>query len=151
MKPMFSNQTTSIFRIRKTFFLAVVVLLGFSISAFADNSECWGISGDDKRRPEISCKPLTEKFLLSLRDLTRQQVIMAMGAAGQPVDNGGLHYIANTKTYSGFMLITFSNDRVSNIDATVLPTDDAHALEFIWSTSDGMCSDFPKSKHHCNN
>ena len=151
MKPMFTKPTAFIFRIKMTFFLTVVVLLGFSIPAFADNSECWGSGGDDKRRPEISCKPLTEKFLLSLRGLTHQQVITVMGAVGQPVDNGGLHYIAKTKTYSGFILITFSDDRVTNISATVQPTDDAHALEFIWNSSGAMCSDFPKSQHRCNN
>jgi hypothetical protein len=132
--------------------LAIVLsMIGFSISADADNSKCWGIGGDDRRRPEISCAPLTEKRLLELRGMTRQEVIAEMNAAGEPSENGRLHYVVNSKSYSGFMLITFSDNRVSNIDATVQPADDSlHSLEFIWNASGEMCSDFPGSQKRCN-
>lgn len=134
----------------KAVLLTVSMLFGFSMSAFADNSKCWGIGGDDKRRLEISCTPLTEKLLLSLRGMTLREVIGAMNAPGEPSSDSGLHYIVNTRKYSGFMVLTFAENRVSNISATVQPDDNSpHSLQFIWSASGEMCSDFSDSKTPC--
>ena len=47
----------------------------------AGNAQCWG----DDSRQDISCRALTESFLLSMRGATRDEIIKAMGVTGREV------------------------------------------------------------------
>jgi hypothetical protein len=121
----------------------------------AENSKCWGLGTDDKSRPDISCRELTEVFLLSMRGATRAQVIAAMNAGGRPVE-GGLHFISNygmgSRGFFGDVNFKFdTNGRVDIITGFVDQAGGASGMEFIWNAEKGfLCSDFPKSRTRCN-
>jgi hypothetical protein len=135
------------------FSLAFVATL--STAAHAENSKCWGLGTDDKSRPDISCRELTEAFLLSMRGATRTQVLAAMNAGGRPVD-GGLHFISNygmgSRGFSGDANFRFDgNDRVNLITGSIDQAGGASNMEFIWNAEKGfLCSDLPGSRARCN-
>ena len=98
------------------------------------NAECWG----DDTRQDISCRALTEGFLLSMRGATKPEVIKAMNVGGRKIASG-LHFISNysngERWGSGDVNFTFDAEgRVSIISASIDPPDMAgtHA-DFIWN------------------
>jgi hypothetical protein len=111
-----------------------------------DNAECWG----DAERQDISCRALTENFLLSMRNATKAEVIDAMNVNGRPID-GGLHFLSNygrgERWGSGIVNFSFGDDgRVSVIVASIDPPNmKGKAVDFIWNADrlPGGCSDFP--------
>jgi hypothetical protein len=60
------------------FIVSVAALLLSGASKAADNAACW----DDATRVEISCTPLTEKLLTSLKFASRQRAIQASHERG---------------------------------------------------------------------
>lgn len=54
------------------------------------NSECWG----DDSRQDISCRALTENFLMSMRGATKAEVMKAMNVNGREIERG-LHFLSN--------------------------------------------------------
>ncbi len=123
-------------------------LFSTAAPAFADHSNCWGLGTDDKSRPEITCEPLTETLLLSLRNATRAEVVKVMNARGREAEIG-LHYLSNSENYSGDANFTFEDDRVVIISALVSTTEGSKTLNFIWNSKLGGCSDFPGSHKRC--
>ena len=98
------------------------------------NTECWG----DDTRQDISCRALTEDFLLSMRGATKDEVIKAMNVGGREITSG-LHFISNyskgERWGSGDANFTFDAEgRVSVIAASIDPPGMAgkHA-DFIWN------------------
>jgi hypothetical protein len=118
------------------------------------NAECWG----DDDRQDISCRALTENFLLSMRGATRADVIRAMNVKGREI-SGGLRFLSNysrgAKWGSGSVNFTFNNDgRVSVIMASIDPPNMAgRSVDFLWNADrlpEG-CSDFPATHmRHCD-
>jgi hypothetical protein len=98
------------------------------------NAECWG----DDSRQDISCRALTEKFLLSMRGTTKPEVIRAMNVGGREI-NKGLRFLSNyskgERWGSGSVNFTFDADgRVSIIVASVDPPNMAgKSVDFIWN------------------
>ena len=127
----------------------LISIITVPASAFADNSMCWGNGADDRSRPEITCRPLTEELLLSLRNATRAEVVKAMNAQGRDVEIG-LHYLSNAPTYSGYANFSFEGDRVTIINAIISPADGSKNLDFIWNAHVQGCSDFSGSRNRCN-
>jgi hypothetical protein len=111
------------------------------------NAACWG----DNSRQDISCRELTESFLMSMKDKSMSQVQEAMGVKGRPVDNG-LHFISNyakgEKNGSGDINFVFNDGRVTVMFGSLdLPNASGDA-EFIWNVTllPNGCSDLPHSK-----
>jgi hypothetical protein len=110
------------------------------------NSDCWG----DNSRQDISCRPLTEAFLLSMRGASRDAVVKAMGVEGRPTKDG-LHFISNYaqgQTWgSGIVNFTFdSKGDVSIIDGDLDPPNlVGKSAGFLWNSQllPGGCSDLP--------
>lgn len=132
----------------------IVASLFIAHTALADNAACSGDNG----RQDVSCRALTEGFLLSMRGATQDQVQEAMGVRGRPIERG-LHFISNyaegSRLGSGDVNFTFDIDgRVSVVWAILdLPNDERHP-EFIWNKIDFQhgCSDLPHSRMaRCNN
>jgi hypothetical protein len=73
--------------------VSVAGLLVSGASKAADNAACW----DDPTRVEISCTPLTEKLLTSLKFASRRRAIKAMKAEGRPFSPDELQFIGNAK------------------------------------------------------
>ena len=98
------------------------------------NSECWG----DDRRIDISCRALTEDFLLRMRGATKSQVVAAMNVNGREI-NQGRRFISNyskgARWGSGTVNFSFDGDgRVSVIAASIDPPNMAGAsAAFIWN------------------
>lgn len=101
------------------------------------NSECWG----DDTRQDISCRALTEDFLLSMQGATKPEVIKAMNVGGRKIASG-LHFISNysrgERWGSGDVNFTFDTEgRVSVIGASIDPPGmagkHAYFIYFIWS------------------
>ena len=98
------------------------------------NSECWG----DDSRQDISCRALTETFLLSMRGATKAEVVKAMNVSGREI-SGGLRFISNyskgERWGSGGVNFTFDDQgRVSVIAASIdLPAMAGKSADFIWS------------------
>jgi hypothetical protein len=133
------------------------------------NAECWG----DDNRQDISCRALTESFLLGMRGATKQEIIKAMNVGGREI-GGGLHFISNyskgERWGSGNVNFTFDDEgRVSVIVASIDPPNmDGKSVDFIWnvyaapplgkeidrSTKDfarqPYCSDFSGSSTKCS-
>jgi hypothetical protein len=119
------------------------------------NSECWG----DATRQDISCRALTENFLMSMRGATKAEVAKAMNVAGRDIDHNRLHFLSNysrgQRWGSGIVNFVFDKTgRVSIIFATVdSPTSESKHAEFIWNAEllPAGCSDLPAtSMKHCN-
>jgi hypothetical protein len=120
------------------------------------NSECWG----DESRQDISCRALTDRFLLSMRGATRREVVEAMKVVGREVEGAGLHFVSNYSRGqlwgSGGVNFVFNQaGRVSIIFASIdapASSNGKHA-EFIWNAErdPAGCSDLPGTKmKHCN-
>jgi hypothetical protein len=137
--------------------LGLGLLFGSSHGVSADNAGCWG----DDSRQDISCRQLTESFLLSMRGAKREVVIRAMGVKGRGSE-GGLHFISNysmgKREGSGF--VNFSFDQAGLVSVISADVDHAYdydhpqkSMEFIWNANTSWqpyCSDFPSSRHRCN-
>jgi hypothetical protein len=126
------------------------------------NSECFG----DNSRQDVSCRALTENFLLSMRNATKPEVVRAMGVEGREVDDAGLHFISNyskgERWGSGVVNFKFNPEgRATVIFATLdSPTVElengeveeiVHA-QFIWNAElePAGCSDLPNTRmKHC--
>jgi hypothetical protein len=116
--------------------------------AIAGNAACWG----DDRRQDISCRALTENFLLSMRGATKDQVQKAMGVLGRPIDDG-LHFISNnsegSRFGSGDVNFMFNSDgQVAVIYGLLDLPNETGTAEFIWNREKlpSGCSDLPHSK-----
>jgi hypothetical protein len=102
--------------------------------AVEGNSECWG----DDSRQDISCRALTENFLLSMRGATKTEVLKAMNVKGREI-GAGLRFISNyskgERWGSGTANFTFDDkDRVYVIVASIDPPSNAgKSLDFIWN------------------
>jgi hypothetical protein len=79
--------------VKVAFIVSVAALLLSGASKAANNAACW----DDATRVEISCTPLTEKLLTSLKFASRQRAKNAMKAEGRPFSRDELHFIGNAK------------------------------------------------------
>ena len=116
------------------------------------NGECWGPADhSDNGRPDISCRALTENFLMSMRGRTEAQIQEAMGVKGRPIDNG-LHFISNYREGqeygSGDINFLLDHGRVTVIFGSLdLPNASGDA-DFIWNEKllPKGCSDLPHSK-----
>jgi hypothetical protein len=99
------------------------------------NSECWG----DDSRQDISCRALTENFLLSMRGATKPEVLKAMNVGGREI-NDGLRFLSNyskgERWGSGSVNFTFDDEgRVSVIVASIDPPNlSGKSVDFIWNT-----------------
>ena len=125
-------------RLQKNFALALraivvagMVLLGYTVTAHAENEACWG----DDSREDITCTQITERLLLSLRGQTEDFVRKAMKAPGRGLD-GGLHFISNfsrgEKSGDGDVNVTFEDGRTTNVSAAIDTLEGKHR-DFIWS------------------
>jgi hypothetical protein len=98
------------------------------------NSECWG----DDNRQDISCRALTETFLLSMRGAAKADVLKAMNVSCREI-SGGLRFISyyskGEQSGSGNVNFTFDDQgRVSVIVASVDPPSMVgKSADFIWS------------------
>jgi hypothetical protein len=124
------------------------------------NSECWG----SERDQDISCRALTENFLMSLRGATRAEVLKAMSVQGREIKPGdindlpGLHFVSNyargARWGSGDVNFWFDEQgRVSIIAASLTAPMAASNYDFLWNAKSLPlgCSDLPRSSmKHCN-
>jgi hypothetical protein len=117
------------------------------------NSECWG----DETRQDLSCRALTDNFLMGMRGATKAEVVKAMNVSGREMDKGRLHFISNysrgERWGSGVANFVFDQTgRVSIIFANIDGPDGTH-VDFIWNRDllPAGCSDLPgTSMKHCN-
>ncbi len=117
-----------IFRSASVIFCSITLFALVAVghrSAAAGNDQCWG----DIERQDVSCRELTEPFLLSMRHAPRSEVVAVMGVAGRRL-NTWTHYISNygkgLRDGAGIVNFTFdSNDRVTVIFAS---SDQAYQL-----------------------
>ena len=127
------------------------------------NTDCWSADWIEKlppddvlrrnaERPDITCRAITEKLLLSLRYATKADVIKAMNVNGREIEDGErhiLHFLSNyskgQRTGSGDVNFIFDADgRVSVITASVDRANlEGDTIEFIWNAHHVGCSDFP--------
>jgi hypothetical protein len=128
-------------------------------SSEVGNGSCWGPADHgDNGRPDISCRALTEDFLLSLRGKTAAEVRAAMGVNGRD-DNGYtalpqpkfLHFIGNysrgaNENKDGDMNFLF--DAGGHVSVIYGSFDDDHNSAYIWNAKllPNGCSDLPSSK-----
>jgi hypothetical protein len=133
--------------------LAIGVAFASSREADAGNAACWG----DDSRQDISCRALTENFLLSMRGASQDEVIKAMGANGRQLLRR-LHFISNyskgEREGGGFVNFTFDQTgHVSIIEANVdHARSEGKPIEFIWNANmswQPYCSDFPGGRPGC--
>jgi len=98
------------------------------------NAECWG----DDSRQDISCRALTEIFLLSMRGVTKPEVLKAMNVGGREIGHG-LRFLSNyskgERWGSGSVNFTFDSEgRVSVIVASVDPPNmSGKSVDFVWN------------------
>ena len=134
-----------------------LIPLIFSGHADAGNAACWG----DDSRQDISCRALTESFLLGMRGVSRGEVIKQMGANGRVTD-AGLHFISNYSKgiREGSGIVNFSFDETGRVSVIYADVDHAYkegiqqkSMEFIWNASKSWlpyCSDFAGSHRRCD-
>jgi hypothetical protein len=112
------------------------------------NSECWGDDG----RQDITCRTLTENFLMGLRGATKDQMQKAMNVKGRGTGNG-LHFLSNyskgQRLGSGDINFTFDDEgHVSIIFGSLDPPGGNGGFsDFIWNKEllPAGCSDRPDS------
>src|ERR1700730_14982024 len=123
------------------------------------NSECWG----DNSRQDISCRPCTESFLLSMRVATKPEVVKAMGGEGREVEGAGLHFISNysrgERWGSGIVNFKFNSEGhasviFANLDRPIAERENEETgiIWFIWNAElePNGCSDLPNTHmKHC--
>lgn len=124
--------------------------------ASAGNAACWG----DDERQDISCRALTETFLLGMRHASRDELVKAMGVKGRQGSNNVLHFASNyskgQREGSGDVNFTFDpSGYVSVIYAIVDKGGDnkGKSMEFIWNVDkswEPFCSDFAGSRNRCD-
>lgn len=120
-----------------------------SIEATADNYNCHE-TWDNAGRADISCTPLTEKLLASLRFASRADVTKAMKAGGREVPGAGLHFADAAEPGGGTLNVIFQDNRAIIVFASIdQPGDEPH-LEYIWNSELGECSDFRGSHVKCS-
>jgi hypothetical protein len=123
------------------------------------NSECFG----DNSRQDVSCRALTENFLLSMRNATKPEIVRAMGVEGREVDDAGLHFISNysrgERWGSGVVNFKFNPEGhasviFANLDRPIAERENEETgiLWFIWNAElePNGCSDLPNTRmKHC--
>jgi hypothetical protein len=127
--------------------IAIVATLLAGEAAAAEqptgNAACWG----DTQRQDISCRALTEAFLLSLGRATRSEVVAAMGVEGRALSESEktiLHFISNFARggRGGDGIINFKFDasgHVGVIFGYISRSGNAELLPF-------GCSDLPNTR-----
>jgi hypothetical protein len=114
------------------------------------NAACWG----DIQRQDISCRALTEEFLLSLRGATRTEVVAAMGVEGRALSESEkdiLHFISNFARgeREGSGIINFKFDASGHV-AVIFGYIDRSGTDyqFIWNADllPFGCSDLPNTR-----
>lgn len=118
------------------------------------NSECWG----DDSRQDISCRALTESFLMSMRGATKAAVMKAMNVKGREIEHG-LHFLSmysqGQRWGSGDVNFLFDQrGMVSVIFASLDPPDSQRGVraDFIWNAVSlpGGCNNLPGTHlQHC--
>jgi hypothetical protein len=125
-----------------------------------DNPECWR---DASPPQDISCRALTDEFLMRMRNATKLEVVNAMNASGLERVDKRLHFISDYGMSSKYSIerwgsgdVDFLFDeagRVYIIHAIIFGPHVDNA-EYIWNR-EGLptgCSDLPRSKlPRCNN
>lgn len=128
--------------------------LSIGVGMSADNAACWG----DPSMEQMSCTELTERFLSSLKNVSRAGLVALMKAEGVHLDKSDLkswHFISNAKrgkgAYTGDLNVTLEDDRVVLVWA-MIDVDHGHPIEYVWNAArQAECSDFPKSRlPRCN-
>jgi hypothetical protein len=125
--------------------------------ALAGNGACWG----DDTRQDISCMPLTERFLLSLPKKTKEEVQKAMGVLGSEMGET-LHFISiarvqpteaphndkPTSTPDGVVNFLFDEDDRATAIFGLIDCPSGESREFVWNASvlPAACSDQPMSR-----
>jgi hypothetical protein len=118
------------------------------------NADCWG----DDSRQDISCRNLTESFLLGMRNAPIAEVRRVMQVDGRPIKYG-LHFVSNysrgTRWGSGDVNFIFDeHGRVKIISASLdPPRSEGKFADFIWNREllPAGCSDLPNSElNRCN-
>ncbi len=136
----------------RIFAAALAVMLVAGPAARADNSACWGFGKNDESRPDVTCRPLTQKLITSLRRASLAHVMRAMDAPGQPTAKDTLHFMGNAKggAPTGVVDFTFQHGVVASIAADIDPaTDGGKHIRYRWSRRGPNCSDFPRSRRRC--
>jgi hypothetical protein len=134
--------------------LSLIGLDAFAQKSVRGNSACWG----DDTRQDISCRALTEKFLMSLRGATKAEITKAMGVSGLPRKDGRLHFVSNyakaERGRTGDVDFSFDHGGKVNIIFAIFDSDsDGLPPEFQWNAEllPGGCSDLPSTTmKHCN-
>lgn len=129
-------------------FIGCLFLVLIASSSFADNSKCWGgVTGeDDKSRPDIVCKELTQEFVLSFKGQSREEVIERMTSPGAQPSSDVIHYLSNAEHYDGDINFKFSGNKVTAITAVI----GENNYNLVWEANGNFfCSDFPSSKKKC--
>lgn len=140
--------------------LFTFILAGASYAtpaALAGNHACWR----DDARQDISCVPLTERFLLSLPNKTREEVQKAMGVLGSEMGEI-LHFISNARVLStdaphtdiltsapdGVINFLFDEDDRTTAIFGLIDYPSGESREFVWNASilPAACSDHPTSR-----
>jgi hypothetical protein len=113
------------------------------------NAACWG----DPERQDISCRQLTEGFLLNMRRATKAEVIAAMGVEGRTVNiPNTIRFLSNyskgQRTGSGS--VNFRFDQSGRVDIIYGDIDDpaGHFYDFMWNAEllPNGCSDLPNTR-----
>lgn len=133
------------------------VALLLSTASRAVDDGCWTGGLPAKHQLDWTCVSFSEPFLRGLEGASRADVLEALGTAGRPNDDGGLHFTSNAlggRAFGGNLNVTFNGSgRVRVISALVSrPIDGAEGrdVEFIWNADGRGCSDFPRSLLRCN-
>ena len=111
--------------------------------ALSGNAECYG----DNSRQDVTCRPLTERFLLGLRNATADQVQEAMGVLGR--NNAGTHFMSNYQgDGSGDINFIYDGNGLVTIIFGRIETADGEPHDFMWNRKllPGGCSDMPHSQ-----
>jgi hypothetical protein len=130
--------------------LVAILLGGASTQASANCLKAWG--PEMKKRPEVTCAPITEQLLESLERASKAEVVKTMKNVGRPAE-AGLHFNSVAERYAGNVNLEFVGNYVVRVHALVDYGLANKLLEFEWSLSNLPlgCSDFPGSDlKRCN-